>query len=277
MPDSRREAIDKAWRQLLFGAHHDGITGSESDQVYLDLLGGWREAVELGQSALDGALAYLGAAIDTAGDGRAITVFNPLSWPRTDIARVEIDLSDDDSPGVELQDEAGARVPFLLETADRREDGTPTRATIAFLARDVPALGHRTFRAVPSTTSIDEMGWRSTDAPGIQNGAYALSVDPDRGGAIASLVDKRTGKELVQSGAVANELRAYREYPNHPLFGEGPWHLTPDGRFVSGSDFPSRSPSRRRPSASASGWRARSTSAVGTRRSASGRASSESS
>ena len=41
------EAIDKAWRHLLFGAHHDGITGSESDQVYLDLLGGWREAQEL--------------------------------------------------------------------------------------------------------------------------------------------------------------------------------------------------------------------------------------
>ena len=30
-----------------FNAHHDGITGSESDQVYLDLLAGWREAWEL--------------------------------------------------------------------------------------------------------------------------------------------------------------------------------------------------------------------------------------
>ena len=39
--------LDKAWRQLVFNAHHDGITGSESDQVYLDLLGGWREAYEL--------------------------------------------------------------------------------------------------------------------------------------------------------------------------------------------------------------------------------------
>jgi alpha-mannosidase len=37
-------ALDKAWRLLAYGAHHDGITGVESDQVYLDLLGGWREA-----------------------------------------------------------------------------------------------------------------------------------------------------------------------------------------------------------------------------------------
>ena len=46
-------ALDKAWRQLVFGAHHDGITGSESDQVYLDLLGGWREAYELACEVAD--------------------------------------------------------------------------------------------------------------------------------------------------------------------------------------------------------------------------------
>ena len=64
-----------------------------------------------------------------------------------------------------------------------------------------------------------------------------MSVDPERGGAISSLVDKRLGKELIREGGVANELRAYREYPNHPLFAEGPWHLTPDGRFSSATDY----------------------------------------
>ena len=63
------EATDKAWRQLLFGAHHDGITGSESDQVYLDLMGGWREAAGARpRRALDGALDHLGRRIDTSGD-----------------------------------------------------------------------------------------------------------------------------------------------------------------------------------------------------------------
>ncbi|HJZ09338.1 MAG TPA: glycoside hydrolase, partial [Trebonia sp.] len=37
-------ALDKAWRILAYGGHHDAITGVESDQVYLDLLGSWREA-----------------------------------------------------------------------------------------------------------------------------------------------------------------------------------------------------------------------------------------
>src|ERR1035441_4948571 len=60
-------ALDKAWRQLVFGAHHDGITGSESDQVYLDLLGGWREAYELAVRVAERSLGHLVAAIDTSG------------------------------------------------------------------------------------------------------------------------------------------------------------------------------------------------------------------
>ena len=46
-------ALDKAWRQLAYGAHHDAITGSESDQVYLDLLTGWRELHDLAAAVRD--------------------------------------------------------------------------------------------------------------------------------------------------------------------------------------------------------------------------------
>jgi alpha-mannosidase len=227
------EAIDKAWRQLLFGAHHDGITGSESDQVYLDLIGGWREAQELGAAALAGALDYLGSRIDTTGDGRAITVFNPLSWPRTDVVRIEVDLAPDRPAGLELRDAAGAVVPFVVEATDGRD-----RLKVAFLAREVPALGYRTYRAVSTTAPLDDAGWRAVETTTIENDAYRLVVDPGLGGAIASLVEKRTGKELIQPGRVGNELLAYREYPTHPLFGEGPWHLTPDGRVSSSVTFP---------------------------------------
>ena len=231
------EAIDKAWRQLLFGAHHDGITGSESDQVYLDLIGGWREALELGATVREAAVDHLTARIETAGDGQAVTVFNPLSWPRSDIAHVEIALPDGPSAGIELLDDGGEAVPFLLESADPLDGGGPRRATIAFLARDVPAIGYRTFHAVPSDSPLTDAGWRAVDTPSIENETFALIVDPSRGGGISSLLDKRSGKQLIQPGEVVNELRAYREYPNHPLFAEGPWHLTPDGRFTSAIDF----------------------------------------
>src|SRR5580698_640117 len=86
-------SLDKAWRQLVFGAHHDAITGSEGDQVYLDLLGGWREAWERGDRARAAAVRFLAGLADTASltdtaglraadesaAGLAIVVVNSLS------------------------------------------------------------------------------------------------------------------------------------------------------------------------------------------------------
>ena len=62
--DYPQAALAKAWVQLAYGAHHDAITGSESDQVYLDLLTGWRDAWELGRAARDNSLALLSSAVD---------------------------------------------------------------------------------------------------------------------------------------------------------------------------------------------------------------------
>jgi len=220
------EATDKAWRQLLYGAHHDGITGSESDQVYLDLMGGWREAAELAQSALDDALDHLGARIDTVGDGRAVTVFNPLSWPRTDVVHVGLAEPAD---LLSLVDDTGAHVPVVVEAG-----------RLSFIATDVPAVGYRTYRLLGEAAhgSADDVGWRVIDGQAIENETYAARVDPRRGGAVVSLVDKETDKEIIAPGGAANELVEYREYPNHPIFGEGPWHLTPDGRAFGSAEGP---------------------------------------
>ncbi len=83
-------ALDKVWRHLAFGAHHDAITGSESDQVYVDLVAGWREAYDLASSARDAALDALLSTVDTSGPGRALVVTNTLSFDRTDLVRVPV-------------------------------------------------------------------------------------------------------------------------------------------------------------------------------------------
>src|SRR6202007_714782 len=75
-------ALAKAWLQLAYGAHHDGITGSESDPVYLHLLTGWRDAWELGRAACDNSLALLSGAVDVPDN--TLLVWNPLTHQRTD-------------------------------------------------------------------------------------------------------------------------------------------------------------------------------------------------
>ncbi|MFG2044719.1 glycoside hydrolase family 38 C-terminal domain-containing protein [Dactylosporangium sp. NPDC048998] len=207
------EETDLAWRQLVFGAHHDGITGSESDQVYLDLLTGWRQAHDLAAGVLDGALGALSARLP-GGDGPArIAVFNPSSWTRTDVVRTPLP---DGLDGALVDGE-----PALVE------DGH-----LVFLARDVPGVGYRTF----ALSAADGDGWRPRPgATAIENETFRLTVDPAHGGAVASLVDRRTGRELLAAGRHGNELLVYDEYPAHPRAHEGPWHLLPKGPATAGS------------------------------------------
>lgn len=220
--DYPQAALAKAWVQLAYGAHHDAITGSESDQVYLDLLTGWRDAWELGRAARDNSLALLwGALSSQAGD---MVVWNSLTHRRTDIvtARVDPPLP----AGARVRDTDGAELPAMVE-----HDGR----SVTWLARDVPSLGWRAYRLVPAQ---DATGWESVPGHEIENEHYRLAVDPARGGAVVSLV--QDGRELIADGRVGNELAVYDEYPAHPTQGEGPWHLLPKGPVVGSSESPAQ-------------------------------------
>lgn len=224
------EALDKAWRQLLFNAHHDAITGTESDQVYLDLLGGWREAYELGDAVRGAAIDHLAGRVDTAavGRGQPVLVVNTLSRPRDGPARVRLTFAEPGTAGIELRDDRGATVPSLAEGSRHHPGGSLAEVTLTFLAGDVPALGYRTYRAVPGPSTL-EGGWAPRAGTTIENEAFRVQADPARGGALVSILDKRAGKELLRPAEVGNELVVYDEYSSHPKWSEGPWHLLPKG------------------------------------------------
>ena len=217
-------ALDKAWRLLAYGAHHDSITGVESDQVYLDLLGGWREAWELGSGARRDAVRYL-AGPDA---GLAVTVGNGLARPRGGVARVTVQVPDDGTRWLEAMDEAGQPVRAAAEGIRRRPDGSLAEVTLTLGVSEVPALGFRRYRLVPADPSSEQTGqWRAWPGPGtIENGRHLVTADPARGGTV-SVADKRTGA-CVLAGP-GNELVIQDEYAQHPKHGEGPWHLSPKG------------------------------------------------
>ena len=217
-------ALDKAWRQLVFGAHHDGITGSESDQVYLDLLGGWRESYELARQVEEVSRLQLVAAINTTGEGQAVVVTNTLGQDRSDLVCLEVP-----TPPVgqvlELTDEAGDVLPVVCENGQ----GNAT-VRLHFATSTVPGIGYRSFRLRHRhTTEGAPRGWSEAPGLAIANEHFEVLADPDQGGGLVRVTDRSAGFELVPEGEVANELLVYPEYPEHPRFGEGPWNLLPSG------------------------------------------------
>lgn len=219
--------LDKAWRLLAYGAHHDAVTGTESDQVYLDLLAGWREAYELGVSSRRAAVAGLAAAADTRGDGRAVLVTNSLSWARGGVVRLELDYP---APG---PDSVSLGVPAVVEGESRHPDGTLASVSLSALAQPVPSLGYQVWH-VTAGRGAPVTGWLpASGEPVIRNERFAVRADA--AGALAGIVDLRSGRELLRSGGVGGQIVLQEEYAEHPYWGEGPWHLLPKGPGISPS------------------------------------------
>ncbi len=219
------EALDKAWRQLIYGAHHDAITGTESDQVYLDLLTGWREAAERGGEVLEGSITELARHADTSGDGVAVFVLNTLSWARDAVTTVTVSPG---STGARVVDPDGHPVPAVTDAVVRHPDGSLAELTLTFLATAVPALGYRVYRILDAATVPP--GWTVRPGPPtIENDVFAVEADPARGGALRRVHDRRSGRELLREGGLAAGLMVQDEHAEHPVWGEGPWHLLPKG------------------------------------------------
>ncbi|MFI1032539.1 NEW3 domain-containing protein [Streptomyces sp. NPDC020951] len=204
-------ALDKAWRQLIYGAHHDAITGSESDQVYIDLLTGWRELYDLAEAVhADATDALARQVVELPGGAPDLVVFNSATWRRRDVLSV-------DDPGLVPLDVTGLPLPAV------REDGE-----LRVVVPDVPGMG---LQALPLAEGRVP-GWTAGEGTTIRNEFYEVTVDPARGGGVSSLrarTEGDGGRELLRPGDIGNELVVQEEYPRHPRFGEGPWHLTPTG------------------------------------------------
>lgn len=128
---------------------------------------------------LEGAMRTLAEQVDV--EGRRVVVFNPLPWPRDGIVRMK-------SPGVRFSAlrpaEGGVAVPV-----------SPDRDGFCFVVRDIPAMGYRTF--IPADAAGPQNDLRNDPVAGvIENRFLKISLDPKRNG-IRSIVDKRTGRELV--------------------------------------------------------------------------------
>ena len=225
----------------MFGAHHDAITGTEGDQVYLDLLGGWREAWERGAGARAAAIAHLAGLADTASlgadGGLAVVVVNSLSFARTAMATIALELPDGWPAWLELTDDSGAAVPFLAEGISRTADGGLSAVTITFRASDVPGVGYRSYVVRPGRGSGSRTGgWQPADGapPVLENDALLVEADPARGGTLSRVLNKRSGTELLAPGGGGNELHAAARASRPPALGRGPVAALP-GRSPDGA------------------------------------------
>lgn len=217
------QALDKAWRQLLCGQHHDSITGTHNEMSFVDLMAEYREAIELALDMLKNAAKFIASKIMLKGGKKTpVVVFNTHTWERKDTAVISLTLPKP-MEKYELKTGEGEPVPFELTEQTKRGEAYEVKLKALIT---VPALGFITLYLTETEKEVD-IGIKTEHTNSIENEFYKITVDPALGGGITSIFDKKNGKEVIKpADGPANRINAlkedkYRCEPTHEFYTSG--------------------------------------------------------
>lgn len=194
-------ALDRAWRQLLYWSAPERLGVAASENAYADALSAYREMADLSEVVLRKSLVYIAKEADTLKtapvktDGvTALVVFNPSSWPRTDLCEADLELNN--AKGITLVDDFGNPVPCRVDRlryADAAKQSLRA-ARIQFIAQKIPALGYRSFYVQPEGKPQEAV---TRGDPQIENEFFLIALDPSTGD-IRKLLDKRSNTDCAK-------------------------------------------------------------------------------
>jgi alpha-mannosidase len=194
-------ALEEAWKKLLFNQFHDILPGSSIREVYIDASETHKEAQEIGTFELAGSLQHVAKHVTTTTmQGIPVIVFNPLSWQRTDIVKVSLPKADEADYAV--FDGGGKEIVSQIVRSGRYQ------REVMFIAQQVPSLGYKTYQLRQQKPT--RAGTLSVTKDKIENTIFVVSIDPQTGW-VKSIVDKRYGKEVLSGQG--NELQLLADYP----------------------------------------------------------------
>ncbi len=189
-----------AWDLVTFNHAHDLASGVMTDHVYEDTVRTYEFAKRLSDQMQEAAWERLAANIDTRGDGIPLVVFNQLGWTRTGLVETTLSFSDGLGRSIALIAPDGKSVPLQILDANRYKNASLREVRIAFVARDVPAMGYAVYHATVNADSDASQLTMNADGSQLENEFYRVTLDPAQG-AITSLRVKDGDWEAVSGRA----------------------------------------------------------------------------
>jgi len=199
--DYPARALDEAWLSAVYPDHGwGGKEGQVTDRLFRKK---YEFARDAGKAAVEAAVGRIAARIKTyPGQGRAVAVFNALSWPRTDPVCVTLP-----SPAGELviADAKGEKMPYQFLPPSSGQASETVR--VEFIAKEVPAVGYKVFYAGEAVGGGTEAGAAPPAPPNppaplgpafqeFENEFYKITLAP---GGVKSIFDKTLGREILNT------------------------------------------------------------------------------
>lgn len=266
------EAFKTAWRHAMFNQFHDILPGSGVHATYEYAQGLYQEILAQttmvktrslrqlaglvnvgkvtgampqgfdvgggpGDIPQDGHMTRRGAG---GGDSDPFVIFNPSPWKRSEVVNMRIwDRAYTGKP-IAVVDDADNR--FAAQVTERGAYWGHNYIGVAYPARDVPALGYRSYHVVAGDAPQQPAGvW--ADGKGTMENEFLKVEVEQASGAIIHLLDKRTMVDLVPEGKRLGMLEYSLETP-HPMTAWVMGQVTEYKPFSSGGaiDCPQQGP-----------------------------------
>ena len=196
LANNSHEKIETSWERICINTMHDILPGSSGPIEYYQTFMNGELCKNLLTNVQNNALAALAYRADTTvSEGVPIFVYNPSSWQRDGETETTIQL-DKGYPYIKVLDAANNEMPVTV--IENRPDGA---AKISFIAKAVPSLGYKVFKAVGS----DVASSLSTDVQLVSNDASSIVIENDSlkftisktTGNIPSLINKKDNNREV--------------------------------------------------------------------------------
>ena len=185
-----QDGMELTWKNLLFEHFHDIMPGSGIAVNYLDAQRSLEDLDRAANEVTKQSLREITARVKTEGDGVPVLLFNSLSWTRTDVSEVEVQLPAA-AQQIAVVDSAGKPAEAQLLSIDQE-----THRARLLLLSNTPAFGYNTYfvrgaAAAPATHSL-----LKATADTLENEFIRVKIDPQTG-CMTSLFDKRNGTESL--------------------------------------------------------------------------------
>jgi len=216
-PDQRKITADAYEKSLLYSEHTWGLANQHYVQVpygkawqdlwekglppqYKLMEDSWKDHANYIQSVeklvagpYQDAVASLADNVKV--DGNRIVVYNPLPWKRDGQVSLDTRLVFGDNFVSLKPADGGSAIPVSREYPSIEDKAPVSR----FVAKDIPPLGYRTYIASKEPVEFPVMSGDNQSGV-IESPFFKATIDAKRG-RVASLIDKRNGREMVDGNA----------------------------------------------------------------------------
>lgn len=182
------DEIDESWKRFIWHQFHDDLTGTSIPKAYTF---SWNDELISQSCFADVITSSVGKAakeMNTNTKGTPIVVYNPLSTAHKGLVRAEISMPQGNQD-VRVFDQNGKEVNAQLV---KNINGN---AEVVFCA-DVAPIGYALYDV--RTGKAKKVSQLKVSANTLENRIYKIVLNSN--GDIATLIDKRNNKELIQKG-----------------------------------------------------------------------------